>query len=286
MAAEAALAQATDTSACPRTVLPRSGQEVSRLGLGLSRLHYLSAADGTRLIHGALDLGVTHFDTARLYGDGFSEAVLGRALAGRREGVTIATKFGLLPSGLIEAAGPLAHPLRGARSVLRRAGLLRGPRRSWSAATLRGSVERSLRALRTERVDMLFLHEPVAAELEEADDLFAELARLKASGRIGAVGLAAQAGEAGQIIARFGDAIDVLQVPEGSWQEGALAPDLTFGAIGTGVQVYGAAKPGREQVRAALRAALSRRPQGCVLVGTTKAAHLAELVALAREPAP
>jgi aryl-alcohol dehydrogenase-like predicted oxidoreductase len=51
-------------------------------------------AESIRAIHRALDLGITFFDTANNYGAGHSERVLGRALAGRRSGVVIATKFG------------------------------------------------------------------------------------------------------------------------------------------------------------------------------------------------
>src|SRR2546430_16099084 len=53
-------------------------------------------AESIRAIHAALDLGVTFFDTANVYGAGHSERILGRALAGRRDRVGIATKFGNL----------------------------------------------------------------------------------------------------------------------------------------------------------------------------------------------
>src|SRR2546430_15273301 len=54
-------------------------------------------AESIRAIHAALDLGVTFFDTANVYGAGHSERILGRALAGRRDRVGVATKFGNLP---------------------------------------------------------------------------------------------------------------------------------------------------------------------------------------------
>src|SRR5512142_2875236 len=50
-------------------------------------------AESVRAIHAALDLGITLFDTANVYGAGHSERVLGRALAGKRSKVVIATKF-------------------------------------------------------------------------------------------------------------------------------------------------------------------------------------------------
>ena len=96
-----------------RTHLTRSGLEMSRIGLGLANMHLLShQADRERLIKRAFDLGITHFDTARFYGDGLSETTLGKFLPENRAAVTIATKFGLLPTPLIGSLGILAPPFR------------------------------------------------------------------------------------------------------------------------------------------------------------------------------
>ena len=88
-------------------ILGRTGLEVSAMGLGCWAIGgtayrdgrptgYGSVTDGQSIhaIHAALDLGITFFDTSDVYGAGHSEIVLGRALAGRREQVVIATKFG------------------------------------------------------------------------------------------------------------------------------------------------------------------------------------------------
>ena len=90
-----------------RRTLGRSGIEVSALGLGCWAIGgpawrgenavgwgRIDDAESQRAILGALDLGVTFFDTADVYGAGHSERVLGRALGGRRPSVVIATKFG------------------------------------------------------------------------------------------------------------------------------------------------------------------------------------------------
>src|SRR5262245_30890654 len=87
--------------------LGRSGIEVSAVGLGCWAIGGPFYRDGgpvgwgevdddesIRAIHRALDLGATFFDTSNVYGAGHSERVLGRALAGRRDDVAIATKFG------------------------------------------------------------------------------------------------------------------------------------------------------------------------------------------------
>jgi len=91
--------------------LGRSGIEVSALGMGCwaiggpwwyvgdgepspSGWGGIDDAESIRAIHAALDMGVTLFDTADAYGCGHSERILGKALAGRRNGAILATKFG------------------------------------------------------------------------------------------------------------------------------------------------------------------------------------------------
>jgi aryl-alcohol dehydrogenase-like predicted oxidoreductase len=73
----------------------RSGLVVSVVGLGTNNFGWrLDEGPSAAVVHAALDAGVTLFDTAESYGGGASERFLGRALAGRREEVVIATKFG------------------------------------------------------------------------------------------------------------------------------------------------------------------------------------------------
>ncbi len=114
----------------------------------------------------ALDNGITHFDTAAYYGYGESERLLGQALQGRRDRVTITTKFGLEPSAVVKsrwvnlAARRVLAIVPGLRKV---AGKARG---ALSATGLfepekaRASLDRSLEALRTDYVDLFLLHEP------------------------------------------------------------------------------------------------------------------------------
>lgn len=261
-----------------RVRLERSGLEVSRLGLGLSRLHYLfSDRQRTELIHGALDLGITHFDTARLYGDGLSERALGAALRGQRGTATIATKFGLLPNPIVEATGALAAPFRAAQALARRLRLFSGPARSWEPAMLERSVAASLRALRTDFIDILFLHDPRHAEIAGRDDLIAALQRLRESGKTRAIGVAGEYSQTKSIVRAFPGVFDVVQTPEATWTA-ELVPDFTYGALAGGPQRFGAGGPAAGEAEAGLIRALGRRPTGAVLVGTTKLAHLSDLV--------
>lgn len=121
--------------------LGRSGQLVSVVGLGC--LNFGSRMDvdaGRSVVDTAIDLGVTLFDTADIYGpDGGSERVLGEVLAGRRDQVVLATKFG--HPGVDMGFGPAAGA-KGGRAYIRRA------------------VEGSLRRLRTDYIDLYQIHMP------------------------------------------------------------------------------------------------------------------------------
>src|SRR6478752_9423689 len=76
------------------------GLDVSRIGLGaMSMSGYYNIGEGSdaesiRAIHRALELGVTHLDTAEIYGPFTNEELVGRAIKGRRDQVVLATKFG------------------------------------------------------------------------------------------------------------------------------------------------------------------------------------------------
>ena len=78
--------------------LGKSGLRVSALGLGcMGMSEFYGAYDddtSIKVIHRAMDAGVTFFDTADMYGVGHNEVLLGRAIKGRRDGLIIATKFG------------------------------------------------------------------------------------------------------------------------------------------------------------------------------------------------
>src|SRR5438132_12548876 len=78
------------------------GLAVSRIGFGaMSMSGYYNIGEGSdaesiRAIHRAMDLGVTHLDTAEIYGPFSNEELVGRAIKGRRDQVVLATKFGLV----------------------------------------------------------------------------------------------------------------------------------------------------------------------------------------------
>jgi aryl-alcohol dehydrogenase-like predicted oxidoreductase len=141
------------------TTLGRTGLSVSVAGLGCgghSRLglaHGASQDQAIAVVHRALDLGINLIDTAHAYG---TEEVVGRALAGRRDEVLISTK------AMPEVNGQMI-----------------------SAEALRGSVEESLQQLRTEYVDLFFIHGLGVQHLEHCREVLApELAQMRDEGKV------------------------------------------------------------------------------------------------------
>jgi aryl-alcohol dehydrogenase-like predicted oxidoreductase len=174
---------------------------VAGLGFGCAALMgRVGRKESLAALGAAYEAGIRFFDSARSYGYGEAEALLGEFLRGRRSGVVISTKFGVLPA----AAGPMSaarrlkplvrgllHVAPGARRWLQ--GPLAAQRSSghFSVADLHASLEASLRALRTDYVDVLSLHDPPPSVLERGE-LFAALQDLVAAGKVRWVGVAAE----------------------------------------------------------------------------------------------
>jgi aryl-alcohol dehydrogenase-like predicted oxidoreductase len=104
--------------------LSRSGLRVSLLGLGGNTFgRYADQAGVAAIVSQALDLGVTFFDTADVYGNGVSEELLGKALAGRRDRALIATKVGMqMGPGPNESGSSRKRVIEGCEASLRRLG--------------------------------------------------------------------------------------------------------------------------------------------------------------------
>jgi aryl-alcohol dehydrogenase-like predicted oxidoreductase len=147
--------------------LGRSGLTVSVVGLGCNNIgRTLDVAATRKLVDAAIDAGITLFDTADTYGAyrGQSEEILGEVLDGRRDGIVLATKFGMDMRG---ANGP-DWGARGSRRYVRIA------------------VESSLRRLRTNYIDLYQYHEPDG--VTPVEETLAALDELVAEGKVRYVG--------------------------------------------------------------------------------------------------
>lgn len=145
----------------------------SPVAAGLWKLHEweLGVAERVRWIEGALELGISTFDHADIYGGYSCEALFGEALAaapGLRERLQIVTKCGIK---LVAPARP-AHVVKGYDS---------------SQAHIVASVEASLAALCTDRIDLLLIHRPDL--LAEPDDVAEAFAALRRAGKVLAFGV-------------------------------------------------------------------------------------------------
>lgn len=143
------------------------------LGFGCSSLLRLpEAIDRERLLDLSVELGIRHFDVARLYGLGQAEAELGALLRRHPGQLTVATKSGLGEAKPSTAAGRRQGGVRrllqlapGLRPLARRVYGTRIVRRDFSKDHCRLSLETSLGQLGLESIDLLLLHEPGPADV-------------------------------------------------------------------------------------------------------------------------
>jgi aryl-alcohol dehydrogenase-like predicted oxidoreductase len=200
-----------------RALLPAGAP---RLGLGCGDLYAgAEEAASLRLLKTAYDHGVRWFDVARLYGNGSAETVVGRAFQGLRDQVVIVSKAGILPWSMqtatrirrkaLTTAGRLA-PF--ARRLLPEPPPAKERHGVFGAAEVARSVEASLRALRTDYLDILLLHE---CELPDAarPETLSLLEKLRADGKVRAFGIATRFPQTQAILSASPERFAVAQFP-------------------------------------------------------------------------
>ena len=152
--------------------------------------------ESTRVIHKAMDLGINMFDSAPVYGLGHSEEMLGKAISGRRDKVFISTKCGLrwdIDEGYI-------HRQRDGITL----------RRSLMPESIREEVERSLKRLNTDYIDLYIPHWQTMAGYEPSKAVTMEaLCLLKKEGKIRGIGLSNVSAEDIQENSKYGQ-IDLV----------------------------------------------------------------------------
>jgi hypothetical protein len=145
-----------------KRVLGKTGLEVSRLGVGLAEIGKLTMDDVTRVsqvLNTALDEGINFLDTSACYGN--SEELIGRTVAHRRDEYILATKCGHITGGYEGEA--------------------------WSVQTIKDSVERSLKRLRTDHLDIIQLH-TCSVDVLEKGDVIQALLDAKQAGKVRFIG--------------------------------------------------------------------------------------------------
>jgi aryl-alcohol dehydrogenase-like predicted oxidoreductase len=150
-----------------------NGRMTNPIGLGCMSLSWAygtppSDDDGAKLLHRALDLGYDHLDTARLYGVGHNETLIGKALKGRRDKYFLASKTGIFADG----------PNRGVNC---------------SPEFIKAACEESLKCLQTDHIDLYYLHRrDFNVPIEDSVGAMADLVK---AGKIGSIGLSEMSAE-------------------------------------------------------------------------------------------
>lgn len=193
-----------------------------RLGFGsASTPRGISSADYIRLVETAIDAGVRHLDTARMYGYGETEFVLGELVQRRRDDIVLVSKAGILPA----STSLTARVARRSSALLSKFGLpLPGSVRAlgepqfgrFAPSEFIASVETSLRALKTDRLDALLLHECSPADV--SDELLRTLEALKSEGKILAIGTATSPAHTAAIAAAPPGIFTIWQFPCSLWE--------------------------------------------------------------------
>ncbi len=150
-----------------------AGRETNPIGLGCMSLSWAygtppTDAEGARLLDRALELGYDHLDTARIYGMGHNETLIGQTLAAKRDKFFLASKTGIIVDG-------------DKRRI------------DCRPETIRAALETSLQLLKTDRIDLYYMHRrDFTVPIEESVGAMADLIR---EGKIGGIGLSEMSAE-------------------------------------------------------------------------------------------
>ncbi|NYF89458.1 aldo/keto reductase [Tunturiibacter empetritectus] len=178
-------------------------RRTTTLGFGCSNL--MGAMDrraSLAILESAYDAGIRHFDVAPMYGYGEAEGCLGEFLQRYRDHVTVTTKYGIPPAKkrpLISlarrVAGPILKAVPSAKHRLAQAAnaaMRTSEKATFTPQQAKASLECSLAALRTDRIDLWLLHEATAADLRD-EALLSLLEEEMQQGTIGSFGIGSSA---------------------------------------------------------------------------------------------
>lgn len=246
--------------------LGRTGLSVSRIGFGAFKIGrnqkvkyprgYNLPDDGevARLLNGVLDAGINLIDTAPAYGT--SEQRIGRAIGHRREEFVLCSKVGET-FALDPARDPAGEPVS---------------QYHFSAAAIRRSVEKSLRRLRTDRLDLLLLHSDGRdLYLQRQTAAVESLLRLKEAGLVRYIGLS------GKTAAGHTAALDWADVVMVEYHLGRRSEEVVISeaaAAGVGVLVKKGLAAGHLPPEPAIRFVLSNENVSSMVIGGLNLEHI------------
>jgi aryl-alcohol dehydrogenase-like predicted oxidoreductase len=234
----------------------------------------------------AFELGIRHFDTASIYGQGDSERYIGEAFKVCRDEVCLATKAGqrLTPVQAIAAnfKTPIRVLARFRGSVHQMVGRRRaaGVNYCFDPAYIESSLIGSLRRLQTDKVDIFYLHSPPPDALRDAN-LMSLLERLRRQEKIGAIGVSCDDLEIALVAAGH----PVVEVVQHDLVDQSLCHEVLETAARTGkvsvvrgIARQAAQTPGNyeENLVAGFRSAIAQPSVGGVIIGTINSEHLRE----------
>lgn len=212
--------------------IPGSERVTSQLGIGTSRLvGTMSLRESVTLLETAFDMGIRHIDTAPSYGLGHAEHRVGEFLRRRRDAVTITTKYGIAAppdASWLAAARLVARPIvnrsralkQRLQRVMVRANQGTGP--SFTVADARLTLDRSLRTLNVERIDVWLLHEAREQDLDEKLLRFME--ESVRNGKIGTFGVGSTISKIQAVYDRQRTYCPVIQYEWNPMEQADLSP--------------------------------------------------------------
>jgi len=237
----------------PTRELAGTGIKTSAIGFGCAGLFLIPERSVRRLaLDAAYDAGIRHFDVAPMYGLGLAEAELAPFLSRRRSDVTITTKFGIEPTALGRAIARVQRPVRAFLAKrpalgeeMKVAG--QGPHsgavgrliyasHGYHRQSAQRGLERSLRALDTDYIDVFLLHDPTGGVIKEAPSLVEYLEEQRRLERIrcwGVTGPPAELPDVMQVldkaaVAQFKDDIFAPSPTDGQLSDRVV---ITYGAL-------------------------------------------------------
>ena len=207
--------------ALPRTVLGRTGLDVTTLGFGAMELRggprgpEISDERAREVLAAVLDAGINYIDTSPDYGR--SEELIGRFIAGRRSEYYLASKCGCLVGAAPGAGGPNPHV--------------------FTAENVRAGVEQSLRRMQTDYLDVVQFHASPSRQELEAEGGLNALLQLQREGKVRFIGMSGTLPNLPEQVAM--GVFDVFQIPYSALQRDHEAALTAASEAGAGIVIRG-----------------------------------------------